>query len=88
MPDMLVNLLRLPPLDAALTELRRAGVVVRRAQPWELTPVREFVTRNFKRAWADEISAGLVTLSFDSDVPSLVSNNAKVSFGMIQILSG
>ena len=58
MPDMLVNLLRLPPLDAALADLRRSGVVVRRAQPWELTPVREFVARNFKQAWADEMSVG------------------------------
>ena len=60
MPDMLVNLLRLPPVDEALSELRTAGVVVRRAQPWELTQVREFVTEHFKRAWADEISGGLV----------------------------
>jgi len=59
-PDMLVNLLRLPPVDGALEELRAAGVIVRRAQPWELTQVREFVTENFKRAWADEISGGLV----------------------------
>ena len=58
MPDMLVNLLRLPPLEPPLEELRRAGVVVRRAQPWELTPVREFVTQHFSRAWADEISSG------------------------------
>jgi predicted N-acetyltransferase YhbS len=58
MPDMLVNLLRLPPLEPPLEELRRAGVVVRRAQPWELTPVREFVTGHFRRAWADEISSG------------------------------
>lgn len=58
MPDMLVNLLRLPPLDAALEELRRAGVVIRRAQPWELTAVREFVAREFGLSWADEISAG------------------------------
>ena len=58
MPDMLVNLLRLPPHDASLDELRRAGVVVRRAQPWELTPVREFVACHFNEAWADEISVG------------------------------
>lgn len=58
MPDMLVNLMRLPPHDAALEVLRREGVVVRRAQPWELTPVREFVERHFKRAWADEMSVG------------------------------
>ena len=60
MPDMLVNLLRLPPVDKALEESRAAGVVVRRAQPWELTRVREFVTDNFGREWADEISVGLV----------------------------
>ncbi len=59
MADMLVNLLRLPPPDAgAEEELRRAGFVVRRAQPWELTPVREFVARHFGPRWADEISAG------------------------------
>lgn len=57
---MLVNLLRLPPRDAGLEELRGAGVVVRRAQPWELTQVREFVAENFRQSWADEISAGLV----------------------------
>ena len=59
MADMLVNLLRLPPPDAgAEGELRGAGFVVRRAQPWELTPVREFVAEHFGRAWADEISVG------------------------------
>jgi predicted N-acetyltransferase YhbS len=60
MPDMLVNLMRLPPRDAASEELRGAGVVVRRAQPWELGPVREFVAENFKQSWADEITGGLV----------------------------
>lgn len=60
MPDMLVNLLRLPPVDEALEELRAAGRIVRRAQPWELTQVREFVRDNFTQAWADEISGGLV----------------------------
>src|SRR5215216_5839450 len=57
---MLVNLLGLPPVDGALEELRAAGVVVRRARPWELTQVRGFVGDNFSRAWADEISVGLV----------------------------
>ena len=58
MPDMLVNLLRLPSADAALAGLRAAGVVVRRARPWELTPVCGFVTESFGRAWADEVSVG------------------------------
>ena len=60
MPDMLVNLLRLPPVDAALEELRGAGFLVRRAQPWELTQVREFVAEHFGQSWADEIAGGLV----------------------------
>jgi predicted N-acetyltransferase YhbS len=59
-PDMLVNLLCLPPARAASEELRAAGVVVRRARPWELTQVRGFVRENFSLAWADEISVGLV----------------------------
>jgi predicted N-acetyltransferase YhbS len=58
MPDMLVNLLRLPPLDPSLEEMRGAGLIVRRAQPWELTPVREFVAREFNAPWSDEISVG------------------------------
>ncbi|MBV9923517.1 MAG: GNAT family N-acetyltransferase [Acidobacteria bacterium] len=61
MPDMLVNLLRVPPCEPALEGLRAAGLVVRRARPWELTQVRAFVRDNFSRAWADEISVGLVS---------------------------
>ncbi|HVF42718.1 MAG TPA: GNAT family N-acetyltransferase [Pyrinomonadaceae bacterium] len=60
MPDMLVNLMLLPPRDAGLEELRGAGVVVRRARPWESGAVREFVAENFRRSWADEIAGGLV----------------------------
>ena len=52
MPDLLVNLLKLPALK------RAEGFVVRRAQPFELTPVRTFVATNFSAAWADEISMG------------------------------
>lgn len=59
MPDMLVNLMLLPPATAALEAMNAEGVVVRRAQPWELGPVREFVAENFKQSWADEISGGL-----------------------------
>jgi predicted N-acetyltransferase YhbS len=58
MPDMLVNLLKLAPVEPVLDELRRAGVIVRRAQPHEMTPVREFVLANFEAGWADEISVG------------------------------
>jgi GNAT superfamily N-acetyltransferase len=50
MADLLVNLLKLPAFEP--------DVRVRRAQPFELTPVRRFVETNFSRGWADEISVG------------------------------
>jgi len=58
MPDMLVNLLKLAPLEPVLGELRRAGVTVRRVQPHEISPVREFMLANFEAGWVDEISVG------------------------------
>lgn len=56
MPDLLVNLLKLPARASSIE-----GVNVRRAQPFEITPVREFIKRNFSTAWADEISVGFAT---------------------------
>jgi predicted N-acetyltransferase YhbS len=58
MPDMLVNLLKLPPLQAELDRMRAAGVIVRRARPYEITPVREFAEKHFSIRWADEITVG------------------------------
>ena len=54
MPDLLVNLLKLPSLD----QLKDESVNIRRAQPFEITPVREFIEKNFSVAWADEIFVG------------------------------
>ena len=54
MPDLLVNLLKLPPLESTF----EAGLNIRRANPFEITPVRQFVERHFKPAWADEMSVG------------------------------
>ena len=42
MPDLLVNLLKLPQAD----ELE-SGVLIRRAQPFEITRVLAFVRENF-----------------------------------------
>ena len=53
MPDLLVNLLKLPPREDISMHYK-----VRRAQPWELTPLRTFVTENFSLSWADEMSVG------------------------------
>jgi GNAT superfamily N-acetyltransferase len=54
MPDLLVNLLALPPEESLLNE----GITIRRAQPFEITPVRQFIEKNFSVAWADEVSVG------------------------------
>ena len=58
MPDMLVNLLRLPSLDLQIQRMAARGIILRRAQPFEITIVRSFVEKHFTVAWADEISVG------------------------------
>lgn len=54
MPDMLVSLVRLPPIQPVLNKLRQRGITIRRPNPWELTQVREFIEKHFSRGWADE----------------------------------
>src|SRR4029077_15050325 len=61
MPDMLVNLLKLPGLEPALQEMVNARVVIRRAQPFELALLRSFIEKNFSAAWADEASVGFAS---------------------------
>ncbi len=58
MPDLLVNLLKLPPLESALKEPNDQGVLIRRAQPFELTALRSFIEQYFTIGWADEVSVG------------------------------
>jgi GNAT superfamily N-acetyltransferase len=58
MSDLLVNLLKLPSLDPLVAEQKEAGVNIRRAQPFEVTRVRDFIEKHFSVAWADEISVG------------------------------
>lgn len=61
MPDMLVKLYALPPVDEELTRQRAAGVVIRRARPYELTRVAQFIASAFSQTWADEASIGFAT---------------------------
>jgi predicted N-acetyltransferase YhbS len=53
MPDLLVNLLKLPTPENTSREF-----IVRRAQPFEISLVQRFVGENFSANWADEISVG------------------------------
>lgn len=55
---MLVNLLMLPPLKPVMLEMNNANIIVRPAQPFEITQALDFVEREFSVAWADEISVG------------------------------
>jgi len=63
MPDLLVNLLKLPELQPLVDQLHQHGVVIRRAQPFEITPVRKFIEENFSIAWADEVSVAFASKS-------------------------
>ncbi|HLV80150.1 MAG TPA: GNAT family N-acetyltransferase [Chthonomonadaceae bacterium] len=56
MPDMLVQLLKLPPVEPLITTLRAQGVVIRRAHSFEMTAVREFIQKHFSVGWADEVT--------------------------------
>jgi len=58
MPDMLVPLLKLPPLAPLLESSRQSGIVIRRALPHESGLIRAFVEQNFGAFWADEIAVG------------------------------
>jgi len=54
MPDLLVNLLKLPASENNV----QSDVVIRPAQPFEITPIRQFIQQNFSTSWADEVSVG------------------------------
>ena len=54
MPDLLVNLLKLPPTPL----LSNDKFIISRGQPYELTKVRDFIVQNFSAAWADEVQVG------------------------------
>ena len=56
MPDLLVDLLKLPPFESVKLAMEAGGFGIRRAQPFEITMVRSFVEEHFSVAWADEVS--------------------------------
>ena len=60
MPDLLVPLYSLPPRDEGAASVLGTGILLRRPNPFELTPVREFIQTHFSAGWADET---VVTLS-------------------------
>jgi GNAT superfamily N-acetyltransferase len=79
MPDMLVNLLNLPPLAEAMRRIEDAGYRVRRAQPFEITPVRSFIEKRWGAGWADETSVGFANKPVTVSIATL--EGAVVGFG-------
>lgn len=52
--DMICNLLEIPPMGDLLEKLRREGVVLRRANPWQKHDVLLFIREHFTQGWVDE----------------------------------
>ena len=61
MPDMLVRLYALPPLEPHLSALRPHRLEVRRARPEEARHVAGWVARVFAPRWGDETAACFAT---------------------------
>lgn len=55
MPDMLVHLLKIPPIEPLTAALAAQGVTIRRARPFEMSAVRSFIEEHFSVGWADEV---------------------------------
>jgi GNAT superfamily N-acetyltransferase len=76
---MLVPLYKLPSSQSHLDRLKEQGIVVRRANPWEITAVRKFIAETFSVGWADEASIGFARTPITTLVA--VRGGAIVGFG-------
>ena len=54
MSDLLVALYNLPPRETGAASVQSAGVIIRRANTFEQTPVSKFIREHFSQGWADE----------------------------------
>jgi GNAT superfamily N-acetyltransferase len=61
MADMLVRLYNLPEVDEKLEALEEDGIVVKRVQPWERSPLMRFIKDQFSEGWADEVLCAFST---------------------------
>ncbi len=59
MPDMLVKLYTLPPLEPVLTQQKEAGIDIRRALVPEKHIIVDWVAKNFESGWPSECEVAL-----------------------------
>ncbi len=57
MPDMLVKLYELPPIESCLEAMSEQGVVIRHAMPYEVDHVVSWVRDRWGDGWAGECAA-------------------------------
>ncbi len=58
--DMLVKLYTVQEDEALLKRLKEDGILIKRALPTDLTPVRQFALEHFSQGWADEAAVSMV----------------------------
>lgn len=58
MPDMLVKLYELPPLEATIAFQREQGITIRRCMPPEKQIVTAWVAEHFNSYWSSEADVG------------------------------
>lgn len=61
MPDMLVKLYELPPLEPEIAFQRNQGITVRRCMPPEKQLVTEWIDEHFNPYWSSEANVGFST---------------------------
>jgi GNAT superfamily N-acetyltransferase len=79
LPDLLVPLYKLPPLEPALNNMQEKGIIVRRANTFELTPISAFIAKNFSVQWADENAAALSRQPITSFIA--IESGSVIGFG-------
>lgn len=62
MPDMLVKLYDLPPIDGLIAKLAEEGIFIKRAMATDLFPICDFVRETFGTGWAGEAQKAVCNL--------------------------
>ena len=75
MPDMFVNLLKLPDDREEVERLKSEGILIRRARPLERSVVRRYVLSKFSEIWADELDQAF---SFQPPTAFIATHEKKI----------
>ncbi|HEX2621624.1 MAG TPA: GNAT family N-acetyltransferase [Phototrophicaceae bacterium] len=85
MPDLLVKLYTLPPLEQDLNHMQAQGILLRRAIPPEKHIVLDWVKQHFSSSWTSECD-----VAFHRTPPTCwlaIENNQLIGFGCYDVTS-